>query len=109
MDTVNDREHPFGGTFPQTPLAPLRGDIPPDPQTPRPPWLPFGGTFPQTPGPPLGGTRPAGPPLSGLAGDLRGVLGGAAADLGAQPDQGVVLAVGHAFLHRDQRVVGDLD
>src|SRR3954471_14588592 len=32
-----------------------------------------------------------------------------AADLVAEPDQRVVLAVNHPLLHRDQRVVGDLD
>src|ERR1700689_5066213 len=46
---------------------------------------------------------------SGRAGDLGGVFVGAAADLVAEPDQGVVLAADHAFLHRDDRVVGDLD
>src|ERR1022692_3850259 len=39
----------------------------------------------------------------------RGIFGGPAADLGAEPDQRVVLAAGHPFLHRDERVVGDLD
>src|ERR1700722_18376822 len=50
--------------------------------------------------------NPNGLPYSG---DLGGVLGGAAADLGAEPDQRVVLAAGHALLQRDQGVVGDLD
>src|SRR5216683_4427855 len=45
-----------------------------------------------------------------LAGDLGGAGGGAAAgDLRAEPDDGVVLAPGDAFFHRDERVVGDLD
>src|SRR6476659_4300866 len=30
-------------------------------------------------------------------------------ELAAQPDDGVVLTVGDAFLHRDQRIIGDLD
>src|SRR5690242_9894540 len=30
-------------------------------------------------------------------------------DLAAEPDQGVELAVHHALLHRDDRVVGDVD
>src|SRR5580700_4424340 len=48
---------------------------------------------------------------SALTGDGRGVMGaaGPAADLGSEPDQRVVLAPGHAFLHRDERIVGDLD
>src|ERR1051326_548607 len=45
----------------------------------------------------------------GLARDLRGVLVGAAGDLVAQPDQRVVLTPDDPLLHRDQRVVGDLD
>src|SRR6516162_6379286 len=53
----------------------------------------------------MGGGRP---PL-GLAGHLRGVLAGPAADFVAQPDQRVVLAADHPLLHRDQRIVGDLD
>src|SRR5215831_14133658 len=44
-----------------------------------------------------------------LAGHRGRVVAGAAADLGAEPDQRVVLAADHAFLHRDYRVVGDLD
>src|SRR6266851_5845818 len=49
-------------------------------------------------------------PASGArARDRRGVVVRAAGDLGAQPDQRVVLAADHPFLHRDQRVVGDLD
>src|SRR5712691_6893945 len=77
-----------GGRPPQTPRS--WGDaIPPDPPGP-----PSGGTFPG----PLRGEPSPRPPWSGVAGDLGGVLGGAAADLGAEPDQGVVPAVGHAFL-----------
>src|SRR5690348_4485773 len=53
--------------------------------------------------------KPRGLKSSCLAGDLRGVLVGPAADLVAQPDQRVVLAPHHPFLQRDQRVVGDLD
>src|ERR1043165_2355871 len=45
----------------------------------------------------------------GLARDLRGVLVGAAGDLVAEPDQRVVLTPDDPLLHRDQRVVGDLD
>src|SRR5215831_15355337 len=52
------------------------------------------------------GARPA---SGALARDRRGVVLAAAGDLGAQPDQRVVLAAGHPFLHRDQRIVGDLD
>src|SRR6266699_5589480 len=37
------------------------------------------------------------------------VVVAAAGDLGAQPDQRVVLAPDHPFLQGDQRVVGDLD
>src|SRR5689334_4616070 len=37
------------------------------------------------------------------------VVLGAQADLVAEPHQGVVLAIDHALLHRDDRVVGDLD
>src|SRR5579875_4215080 len=44
-----------------------------------------------------------------LAGHLGRVLGRPPADLGAQPDQWVVLAPGHPLLHRNERVVGDLD
>src|SRR5215831_10999281 len=38
-----------------------------------------------------------------------GVVAWAPAYLGAEPDQRIVLAAHHALLHRDQRVVGDLD
>ena len=45
-----------------------------------------------------------------LARYLRGAgVARPAGDLAAQPDQRVVLAAGHPLLHRDQRVVGDLD
>src|SRR5215467_11138127 len=44
-----------------------------------------------------------------FAGHRRRVVAGAAADLGAEPDQRIVLATDHAFLHGDYRVVGDLD
>src|SRR5580698_11609762 len=48
---------------------------------------------------------------SAFTGNGRGVAGAArpTSDLGAEPDQRVVLAPGHALLHRDERVVGDLD
>ena len=57
--------------------------------------------------------RPARRFAAGFLGPLAAGLGGigvrAAGDLAAEPDQRVVLAAGHALLHRDQRVVGDLD
>src|SRR5579859_6268841 len=53
-----------------------------------------GGTTPRTPRP---------------FGNLRGVFSRTSRDLGSEPHQRVVLAPGHALLHRDQRVVSDLD
>src|ERR1700759_4744551 len=49
--------------------------------------------------------------LLALGGDLGRVVRAArpTGDLGPEPDQPVVLAAHHALLHRDQRVVGDLD
>src|SRR5262249_51201865 len=68
------------------------------------------------PAPTRPGPRPLSPmspalrrPGVGPCRDGRGVLAGPAADLVAEPDQRVVLAADDAFLHRDQRVVGDLD